>query len=541
MVINCEMSSFFQKTPIDASNDELNSFLIGKGYSSAQKLIRSDKVKLTEKILSDLGRTTLIVSEPKSWFDLGDKVSYFINRYRTKKLNKDSLFNPVDDLSSPELPLPPTRTNRNFEVIESEPRSFLPNQTPRPRTHPLDPEFSPNEHAQTLPRFSPLNFSRDSSPAAANLTPKVNFELNNRGHTVFNKSESNFSKIEGQRGQSNFSEIPDLVNTEVQKSADNNLDHLVENFAGQNISRPEFNRATNLDNFEATPMYTKPKHQSTRQHTIFSPDASDPEKYFSRAQGSGHIKTKFLLKFDNNKISIESYCLALDRWRLSNDASDLSTIMVGIQNFSNVNTANYIYETLSEDAKSYFDIFVSELKIKLGKNKRQWYSEFQNTTRDKSETCFELHGKLTQFLKLALGLDSLSEEHKGIITEKFLSCLNHTLRGILEARDNEVTYEDVAIIANRVELAQNIDRVPRASINHTAVQYKPDQSQPVEPQPVNKQNFRPQVQNYGTSKLCTLCNRSGHIQIHCYGNPLSQNFNLEKFQAIMHLKNQGQA
>ena len=70
------MSSFFQKTPIDASNDELNSFLIGKGYSSAQKLIRSDKVKLTEKILSDLGRTTLIVSEPKSWFDLGDKVFY---------------------------------------------------------------------------------------------------------------------------------------------------------------------------------------------------------------------------------------------------------------------------------------------------------------------------------------------------------------------------------------------------------------------------------------------------------------------------------
>ena len=41
--------------------------------------------------------------------------------------------------------------------------------------------------------------------------------------------------------------------------------------------------------------------------------------------------------------------------------------------------------------------------------------------------------------------------------------------------------------------------------------------------------------------MCTLCNRSGHIQIHCYGNPLSQNLNLEEFQTIMHLKNQGEA
>ena len=538
------MSSFFQKTPIDASDDELNSFLIGKGYSSAHKLIRSDKVKLTEKILSDLGRTTLIVSEPKSWFDLGDKVSYFINRYRTKKLNKDSLFNPVDDLSSPELSVPPMRTNRNFDVIDSEPRSFLPKQTPRPRTHPYDPEFSPSEHnvdpAQTLPHFSPFNASRDVSPAAASFSPKINFEVNNRGYTGSNDPEPNFSKIEGQRGQSNFSENPELVNSEVQKSADNNLDHLMQNFAGQNMSRPEFNRASNVGNCEATPLYSKPKHQGTRKKSFFSPNASDPEKYFSRSQGSDHVKTKFLLKFDNSKISIESYCQALDRWRLSNNASDLSTIMVGIQNFQNVNTANYIYETLSEDAKSYFDIFVNELKIKLGKNKRQWYSEFQSTTRDKSETCFELHGKLTQFLKLALGLDSLSEEHKGILTEKFLSCINPTLRGILEARDNEVTYDDVAIIANRVELAQNIDRVPRALINHTAVHYKPVQSQPVEPQPVHKQNFRPQVQHYGAAKMCTLCDRSGHIQIHCYGNPLSENFNLEKFQSIMHLKNQGQ-
>ena len=85
--------------------------------------------------------------------------------------------------------------------------------------------------------------------------------------------------------------------------------------------------------------------------------------------------------------------------------------------------ANNIYETLSDDAKCYFDNFVNELKIKLGKNKRLLYSEFENTTRDKSETCFELHGKLTQFLKLGEGLDSLLEEHKGIITKKILSCI----------------------------------------------------------------------------------------------------------------------
>ena len=63
-------------------------------------------------------------------------------------------------------------------------------------------------------------------------------------------------------------------------------------------------------------------------------------------------------------------------------------------------------------------------------------------------------------------MTELSEDHQNICLEKFLSSVHPTLRGFLEVREPEVTFHDVAYVAQRIELAQNISRVKPAIVNN---------------------------------------------------------------------------
>ena len=73
-------------------------------------------------------------------------------------------------------------------------------------------------------------------------------------------------------------------------------------------------------------------------------------------------KYKFELKYDSNTITIEHFLKSLERWRLSNDASDEKAIFQGLNNFKNVALANNISETLSLEALGNFEIFSEELR-----------------------------------------------------------------------------------------------------------------------------------------------------------------------------------
>ena len=227
--------------------------------------------------------------------------------------------------------------------------------------------------------------------------------------------------------------------------------------------------------------------------------------------------TKFTTIFNDATDDIEQYLIALKRWQRLNNITDRVAISVALQNFKNCELSNYTETTLSEDAFLKLEIFCKEVRQMLGKTQNQWLDVFDSVKRKNSESCFTFFARLQTVLRNALGVTKLNSEHERLIVRKFLKSINPTLRGHLESRDEPVQFSNVAIIANRIELALGLSRGGTVSEIHNMAPPK---------RPYQKSNSR-------TKQYCHICDKEGyHSTSYCYGNPNSDNFDLEKFKVV---------
>ena len=225
--------------------------------------------------------------------------------------------------------------------------------------------------------------------------------------------------------------------------------------------------------------------------------------------------TKFTTMFDDKTDDIEQYLTALKRWQRLNDIDSCVAISVALQNFKTQELANYTETALTSMAFTSIELFSTEVQKILGKTREQWLDQFDSIKRRNTESCFTFFARLQSVLKNALGVSDLNSEHKRLIVRKFLKSLHPTLRGHLESRDEPITFDNAAIIANRVELALDIPKGSTVREVHNIGSSKPKFSQ------ARKTYF------------CYICNREGgHNTEYCFGNPNGRNFDLEKFKVI---------
>ena len=475
------MVKFFEKDPLDCSDTELDNYLRSKGLSDSLRLIlRSDKIKMVQGFLSGEGRQKLRFEKPDS---LISKIYYNTKKWSHQRAEKKSRADDflayasapsvVDSVSSDLIDLPIYQKLPTFEPEEDQQMS-----TALGNGHRTMPVFNPSPVGSDFSESVDLNIPKRKAPVIPIFVPKP------KPRNSLKNREQKFSVIENDRGNNRY-------------YADSPIDQARDSV--QISTKPEISK----------------QEISKRDQNFLSQDLT---RMSQRPVDKGY---KFTAKFDTDKMDIEDYLQNLARWQLANNASDHTTIMQGLQNFSNVGLANSIAETLT---CTDFAAFTEEMKVKLGKNRRQWYQTYNRDIRKKDESCFVLLGKLTSHLRLGLGVPELSDEHKSMIVEKFLDIVNPQLRGYLEARDEPVTYENVAEIANRIELAQNIPRTQPASINNFgAIKAKPD---------TGNSGFRNSSRPQQKLLECHLCKTVGHTMDWCFGNPLSQKYDIKKFMEI---------
>ena len=231
------------------------------------------------------------------------------------------------------------------------------------------------------------------------------------------------------------------------------------------------------------------------------------ESHHNDYQSEKPYRSKFITKFCERTVNIETYVSAVDRWRKSNNVSVESAISVALGNFSNLELSNHIANSLTPEAYTDFDSFRAQMKQHLGKTTNEWYDIFDSATRMSSETTFVYFARLQNTLKLSLNITSLSDEHKRVVSRKFLKTIHPTLRSHLEARDTMPSFEDLPQVAGRIETALKLPKGSVATVNAINPQLK-----------------------------CDLCKKTGHTLSACWGNPLNENFDLEKFRNQLHVQ-----
>jgi hypothetical protein len=478
-----ENVGFYCKAPADCTEGELDRYLSHKNIQY-KKLKKSEKIELVKGVLAASRRHTIIFKSPKSV--LGKAVFTARKFLDRKNITK----NPF--LSDELVPTAPSVVSGHEQFlnpfVESTPKQRLPFFNPGSIVD-TNSILTGSEHEgdskmrvppQIPPRLHETNpfYSENSQVRSSPNTPKINEQV--RFKPVVNFSPAvTFSPVELNRGS------------------------VHENYRAQSLNN-EISRVEN-DQY-----YSKDQQEMSRNQTNSRINvANDRNKY------------KFELKYDSNTITIEHFLKSLERWRLSNDASDEKAIFQGLNNFKNVALANNISETLSLEALGNFEIFSEELRSRLGNSPREWYRSFNTTRRQKSETCYEFFSKLVSELKMGLQVTMLSHEHKAMLLEKFLSELHPELRGLLEIREPEVTFENVALVAHKIETIKGIPRVACVSINNFEKKSA-------------KLNFsRADRENW----FCDFCQNKGHTRNYCFKNPESKSFNLERFEAAENARN----
>ena len=478
------MSDFFVKDPIDCSEAELNKFLIVKGVQDAKGLRKSDKVRIAQAILRADNRNTIIFKAPRKGFV--ERGIFKARKWLSR--NQQAEVPEVHDLINLNTPSAPSVVSSTGYL---RPRNYL---------QPTSTHVNPPPR-QNMPKFDPSPIPTDVSSDTANYA------------ISYPDSDATF---EMERV------IPQRPAPVPRKS-----------ISRQTVSKIEPARVNHIRMDQESPIdqARNSPGQKTKQEISEVPPVRNVGNSVLTQDHSGHYfkdsnKYKFDLKFDTNSVSIEDYLKALNRWRIANRASDEKAINQGLQNFKNVSLANNIVETLSPEAHVDFETFYISLMDKLGKSKREWYQTFQRDVRHKNESAIEFFGKLCGHLKLGLGTNELTEAEQTQVTEKFLESVHPDLRGFLVIREPEVSFHDIAQVAQKIELARNIPRVKPASINNVM---------PAKPCEFKKAAPRPKPQNAqknGPNKFfCTLCNKNGHSIEYCYGNAAGKRFDLAKFRA----------
>ena len=237
-------------------------------------------------------------------------------------------------------------------------------------------------------------------------------------------------------------------------------------------------------------------------------------------------KTKFTTIYKEKDCDIEQYITALQRWKRLNSIPDTVAISAGLQNFASCELANYTESGLSQDAFVNFEVFSKELRKLLGRTSEQWLDSFDSCRRKPTESTFTFFARLQSILKSALKISEFSDEHKRLIKRKFLKSIHPTLRGHLELREIEPTFEELPFLANKIELSLDLPKGSTVEIHHMSESPKANASR----------NFKKESFKKGFDP-CHICKASNHTTDYCFGNPMSERYNLEKFKAIHSSKN----
>ena len=489
--------SFFEKNPLDCSTLELNNFLKSRNYTGVKNLRKSDKITIVKDLLKSEGRTTVRIMKPDNLLA------------RAKYYSQKSRYSKTDSVTGSESE---SATRSSVSII--------------PRKHPFDPDYQATSTRvestrQNLPAYdpSPIESVTSTDNGIKPREPIVKTRPERpplfQVEKMADLSISDDSEIDFPRGGPTGIEKPETkLKTEHTEQGVSYENPMLSLDASRPVPPPRTSRNSRNINYSQT---------------------------FSQPVIKGF---KFTDKYGDN-MDIEDYILSLNRWRTATGASDSQAIMQGLANFSNVTTANQVVETLPDEAMHDFVIFVNSLREKLGKTARAWYQQFNRDVRKSNESCYLLLGKLASHLRLGLEVSVLSAEHEKMVVERFLECLHPELRGILEARDDPPRFDNIAEIANRVELARGIPRIKPASINNTLRNpTKTDQREKDSKAGAcftchqkghftHECPFRQKSNSILPQKSlekCTCCKKVGHNAERCFLNPLSENFDLKKYR-----------
>ena len=451
------MSDFYyEKDVMDCTNGELEKYLVKKaGYQPHQLrlLSRRNLIEIVEDLLRAQGRTKIVFRPPRNL--IGRSLFRLRHGLSGKKIDKNqssesqSLPNTLDFLHGDRSDI----LTADMSVVTEEPTAPAAEGSLKLSNRTAAGHQSETRH---------INFSTPH-PTRPNRPPPIN-----------PKFSQEVSPVPTARLDTNpiFKTPPVLEKTENQY-----ISHIEPAKPIQRLEPQSFN---DNDNYVSAG--------------------------FSRTES--RLKTKFTTIYDDTKMTIEDYLKACDRWRRTNEASDDKAVLQALGNFKDVSLANNLEEHLSEGAMQDFDIFIAEVKHKLGKTQNQWLTNYENLRREKHETPFQLLSKLSTNLKLGLGISRLTSGHEAMLTQKFLTLVHPALRGHLLARETPITFENLAEQAQQIELAHRIPRIQPAQVQNT---------EKSAPKQVRFDRNR-------TDKTCTFCKRPYHTADQCWFNPHSKDF-----------------
>ena len=449
---------YYEKDVMDCTNGELEKYLVKKaGYQLHQLrlLSRRNLIEAVEDLLQAQGRTKIIFRPPKNIIGR----SFFRMRHRLsgrKSSQKDQV--PTDTRSEP----------TTMEFIHGNRSDILTADMSIVTEEPTAPS-----HVSSGQKFPENRPTYQTAPHHHFSTPHPNRP--NRPPPINPRFLPDDSPIQVGRNPAD----PIIVTPPVLQKSDNQFMSKIEPAKTVQQLEPE----NYTENYVSAG--------------------------FSRSESK--LKTKFTTIYDDAKMTIEDYLKACDRWRRTNETSDDKAVLQALGNFKDVGLANNLEEHLSEGALQDFDIFVAEVKHKLGKTQNQWLTNYENLRREKHETPFQLLSKLSANLKLGLGISRLTTGHEAMLTQKFLTLVHPALRGHLLARETPITYDNLAEQAQQIELAHRIPRIKPVMMN----EIQNTQKEP--PKQVRFDKNR-------TEKVCTFCQRPYHEADRCWFNPHSKDF-----------------
>lgn len=474
-----------EKLPEDCSRDELNRYLIGKGFNihpntSYAELLHQSKLHLISQgksriicpensmfgVLRHYGRRALDLvstkSEPPVQYANFERSRFYVRPIPDRNDQRSEFSENIYDEPSETQDI----TNRFHNVTIEQPRPYQPK---RPQI--IESPSAPEQTQNSIHGNSEVERERAPRRKRTRIEPDV-------------------SRIEPQ----NISIFP----------------------------QPQVRTGTR-------PMFTfgqQPMESSPNQNQI---SVLPQNKLVPANESFSRRYPKFTQKYDSAKVTIEDYLQCLDRWRSSHSIPDTVAISTCLDNFSDIMLANNIDGSLSEFEKQDFDLFMTSLIEKLGRPSESYMDEFESMKRTNNEKPFAFLSRLCSALKKGHNIAHLTPEHKRLVLRRFINGSHRQVREQLKLR-SDVTFENVAELSRRIEIAYDIKGGATVQINAIDAQAN-----------VPKMSNRPQAPRYNSPPPkrdpCHICNQTNHMTKHCYGNLASPYFSKEKFEKFNLQKN----
>ena len=504
------------KTPEECTLSELENFIIAHNLSlpsnSNKVLYRQLLLRLSTGILDSLRRDKITIEDnsfsgklKKQWgkiFNRGNNSVHSepVMAGEGQMLNRQTVFMPYESQYDENIE---QEISSKLDDLDFEEDSFDQSETlyanvsRPPAIPPRDISYAPPLPPKSY-RLKPENsrYFDQSSPEMGRPGNDVTFGPNLKKRKMEFEKRVPFQSTPGQKRHGNFGQAYNQENFFAPK----------DNFIPKNHFLPTEIPNLNQSVIPFQQNISKPQNLSVAQPVVPS------------------YKTKFTTIYKEKDTDIETYLTALQRWKRLNAIPDSVAISAGLQNFASCELANYAESGLSSKAFENFEVFSTELRKLLGRTSEQWLDSFDSCRRKPSESTFTFFARLQSILKSALKITEFTEEHKRLIKRKFLKSVHPTLRGHLELREIEPTFEELPFLANKIELSLEL---PKGSVVEIHNLTEPPKAKAKSSQ--NERSFQ--------KRECHICKKTSHSTDYCFGNPLSKSYDMEKFKAIHNSKN----